>query len=28
LVHLRQTAPVVEIRPLSVYESLAVGGER
>jgi transposase len=28
LVHLRQTAPVVEIRPLSVYETLAAGGER
>ena len=26
LVHMRQTAPVVEIRPLAVYESLAMGG--
>lgn len=26
LVHLRQTAPVVEIRPLAAYESLAAGG--
>ena len=28
LVHLRETAPVVEIRPLAAYESLAVGGGR
>jgi hypothetical protein len=26
LVHLRQTAPVVEIRPLAAYESVGVGG--
>jgi transposase len=26
LVHIRQTAPVVEIRPLAAYESVAVGG--
>jgi hypothetical protein len=26
LVHLRQTAPVVQIRPLSAYEALAGGG--
>lgn len=26
LVHLKQTAPVVEIRPLAAYESAAVGG--
>jgi hypothetical protein len=26
LVHLRQTAPEVEIRPLAAYESVAVGG--
>jgi transposase len=26
LVHLRQTAPVVEIRPLAAYESVAAGG--
>jgi hypothetical protein len=26
LVHLRQTAPVVEIRPLEAYESVAAGG--
>jgi transposase len=26
LVHLRETAPVVETRPLAAYESLAVGG--
>jgi len=25
-VHLRQTAPVVEIRPLAAYEGLAAGG--
>jgi hypothetical protein len=28
LVHLRQTAPVVEIRPLAAYESVAAGGAR
>jgi transposase len=28
LVHLRETAPVVEIRPLAAYESLAAGGGR
>ncbi|MBM3746867.1 MAG: IS21 family transposase [Acidobacteria bacterium] len=28
LVHLRQTAPVVEIRPLAAYESAAAGGAR
>jgi len=28
LVHLRQTAPVVEIRPLAAYESAAAGGVR
>ena len=28
LVHLRQTAPVVEIRPLAAYESVAAGGVR
>lgn len=28
LVHLRNTAPTVEIRPLAAYESLAVGGAR
>jgi hypothetical protein len=26
LVHIRQTAPVVEIRPLAAYESVAAGG--
>lgn len=26
LVHIRQTAPVVEIRPLAAYESIAAGG--
>jgi hypothetical protein len=26
LVHLRQTAPVVEIRPLAAYESVVAGG--
>ena|SRR5437588_950119 len=28
LIHVRQTAPVVEIRPLSAYESAASGGGR
>lgn len=28
LVHLRETSPVVEIRPLAAYESLAAGGGR
>ena len=28
LVHLRETAPVVEIRPLAAYESVAAGGGR
>jgi hypothetical protein len=28
LVHLRETAPVVEIRQLAAYESLAAGGGR
>jgi transposase len=28
LVHLRDTAPVVEIRPLAAYESVAIGGAR
>jgi len=28
LVHLRQTAPVVEVRPLAAYERAAVGGAR
>jgi transposase len=28
LVHIRQTAPVVEIRPLAAYESVAAGGAR
>src|SRR5215831_216172 len=28
LVHLRETAPVVEIRSLAAYESLALGGAR
>ena len=27
-VHIRQSAPVVEIRPLAAYESAAVGGGR
>lgn len=26
LVHIRQTAPVVEVRPLAAYESAAAGG--
>jgi transposase len=28
LVHLRETAPVVEVRPLAVYENVAAGGAR
>jgi Mu transposase, C-terminal domain len=28
LVHLRQTAPEVEIRPLAAYESVTAGGAR
>jgi transposase len=28
LVHIRQTAPVVELRPLAAYESVAAGGVR
>jgi hypothetical protein len=28
LVHLRETAPVVEVRPLAAYESAAFGGVR
>jgi len=28
LVHIRATAPVVEIRPLAAYESVAAGGGR
>ncbi len=28
LIHVRQTAPAVEIRPLSAYESAASGGGR
>ena len=28
LVHIRQSAPVVEIRPLAAYESVAAGGAR
>ena len=28
LVHIRETAPVVEIRPLAAYESVAAGGAR
>ena len=28
LVHIRQTAPVVEVRPLEAYESVALGGGR
>jgi Mu transposase-like protein len=28
LVHLRETAPAVEVRPLAAYESAAVGGVR
>ena len=28
LIHLRDTAPVVEIRPLAAYESAAAGGGR
>lgn len=28
LVHIRQTAPVVQVRPLAAYESLTAGGER
>jgi hypothetical protein len=27
LIHIRDTAPVVEIRPLAAYESVAAGGE-
>jgi hypothetical protein len=28
LIHLQQTAPTVEVRPLAAYESAAGGGER
>jgi hypothetical protein len=28
LVHIRQSAPVVEIRPLAAYESVVLGGAR
>jgi len=28
LIHFRQTAPVVQFRPLAAYESLAAGGEQ
>jgi len=28
LIHMQNTAPVVEIRPLAAYESVAVGGGR
>jgi hypothetical protein len=28
LIHVRETAPVVETRPLAAYESLAMGGAR
>jgi hypothetical protein len=28
LVHIRQSAPVVQVRPLAAYESLAAGGAR
>jgi hypothetical protein len=28
LVHLRETAPVVEARPLAAYEAAAVGGSQ
>jgi hypothetical protein len=28
LVHLQQTAPTVEVRPLAAYESAVGGGER
>ena len=28
LIHIRDTAPVVEIRPLAAYESAAMGGGR
>jgi hypothetical protein len=28
LVHIQQTAPMVEIRPLAAYESVAAGGAR
>jgi len=28
LIHIQDTAPVVEIRPLAAYESAAIGGAR
>jgi len=28
LIHLRETAPVVETRPLAAYEAAAMGGAR
>jgi hypothetical protein len=28
LIHMRETAPAVESRPLAVYDSLATGGVR